>query len=153
MKTCKNNKSSDETINFSCVLVVLSVEAAHHQKQHQHERANALFREAVEVRTLKTLPIYREKLGDHPFTATILNNLSKNYRALKEFEDAKKCSKEALKIRQNFLREHTETALSLFEVALVLKETNELKAAKTTFEDCLAMQEKVLDKKNKDLER
>ena len=140
-------------MNFSCVLVVLSLEAAHHQKQQQQERANALFREAVKFRTLQTLPIYREKLGDHPFTATILNNLSKNYRALEEFEDAKKCSEEALKIRRVFLREHTETALSLFEVAMVLKETKELQAAKTNLEQCLAMQEKVLDEKHKDLER
>ena len=142
-------------MNFSCVLVVLSLEAAHHQKQHQQERerANALFREAVEFRTHETLPIYREKLGDHPFTATILNNLSKNYRALEEFEDAKRCSEEALKIRRDFLREHTETALSLFEVAMVLKETNELQAAKTNLEQCLAMQKKVLDEKHKDLER
>ena len=142
-------------MNFSCVLVVLSLEAAHHQRQHQQERerANALFREAVEFRTHETLPIYREKLGDHPFTATVLNNLSKNYRALEEFEDAKRCSEEALKIRRDFLREHPETALSLFEVAMVLKETNKLQAAKTNFEHCLAMQEKVLDEKHKDLER
>ena len=144
-----------KTVNFSCVLVVLSLEAAHHQKQHQQERerANALFREAVKFRTRETLPIYREKLGDHPFTATILNNLSKNYRALEDFEHAKKCSEEALKIRRVFLQEHTETALSLFEVAMVLKETNELQAAKTNLEQCLAMQKKVLDEKHKDLER
>ena len=142
-------------MNFSCVLVVLSLEAAHHQKQHQQERerANALFREAVKFRARETLPIYREKLGDHPFTATILNNLSKNYRALKQFQDAKKCSEEALKIRRNFLREHMETALSLFEVAMVLKDMNELQAAKTNFQRCLTMQEKVLDEKHKDLER
>ena len=140
-------------MNFSCVLVVLSLEAAHYQKQHQRELANALFREAVKFRTRQTLPIYREKLGDHPFTATILNYLSKNYRALEDFENAKKCSEEALKIRRVFLREHTETALSLFEVAMVLKETNELQTAKTNFEQCLAMQEKVLDEKHKDLER
>ena len=140
-------------MNFSCVVVVLFLEAAYHQKQHQQERANELFREAVKFRTQETLPIYREKLGDHPFTATILNNLSKNYRALGEFENAKKCSEEALKIRRDFLREHMETALSLFEVAMVLKETDELQAAKTNFELCLAMQERVLDEKHKDLER
>ena len=49
--------------------------------------------------------------------------------------------------------EHLETALSLYEVALVLKESNELQAAKTNLQQCLAMQEKVLDEKNKDLER
>ena len=69
------------------------------------------------------------------------------------FEDAKKCSEEGLKIRSEFLGEHMETALSLYEVALVLKETNELQAAKTNLLECLAMQEKVLDEENKDLER
>ena len=46
-----------------------------------------------------------------------------------------------------------ETALSLYEVALVLKENDELQAAKTNLLECLAMQEKVLDEENKDLER
>ena len=46
-----------------------------------------------------------------------------------------------------------ETALSLYEVALVLKEKNELQAANTNLQECLAMQEKVLDEENKDLER
>ena len=69
------------------------------------------------------------------------------------FEDAKKCSVEGLKIRREFLGEHMETALSLYEVALVLKENNELQVAKTNLQECLAMQEKVLDEENKDLER
>ena len=69
------------------------------------------------------------------------------------FEDAKKCSEEGLKIRRTFLGEHMETALPLYEVALVLKENNELQAAKTNLQECLAMQEKVLDEENKDLER
>ena len=132
---------------------MLSLESAHYQRQGQQEKANALLQKAVEWRTRKTLQIYRVKLGDHPFTATILNNLSKNYRSLGMFEDAKKCSEEGLKIRSEFLGEHMETALSLYEVALVLKENNELQAAKTKLEQCLAMQEKVLDEKNKDLER
>ena len=146
-------KSSDETVIFFCVLVVLSLESADHQRECRQETANELLQEAVNWRTRKTLEIYRVKLGDHPFTATILNNLSKNYRSLGRFEDAKKCSVEGLKIRREFLGEHMETALSLYEVALVLKENNELQAAKTNLLECLAMQEKVLDEENKDLER
>ena len=132
---------------------MLSLESAHYQRQGRQERANALLQNAVEYRKRKTLQIYRVKLGDHPFTATILNNLSKNYRALGKFQDAQRCSQEGLKIRSEFLGEHMETALSLYEVALVLKEKNELQAAKTNLEQCLAMQEKVLDEKNKDLEK
>ena len=153
MKNLKNNISSDKIVNVSCVVVVLSLESAHYQRQLEQERASALLQKAVQCRTHKTLEIYRVELGDHPFTATILNNLSKNYRSLGMFEDAKKCSEEGLKIRREFLGEHMETALSLYEVALVLKENNELQAAKTNLEQCLAMQEKVLDEKNKDLKR
>ena len=132
---------------------MFSLESAHYQRQGRQEKAKALLQKAVEYRTRKTLQTYRVKLGDHPFTATILNNLSKNYRALGKFQDAQRCSQEGLKIRSEFLGEHMETALSLYEVALVLKENNELQAAKTKLEQCLAMQEKVLDEKNKDLER
>ena len=129
------------------------MESAYHQRECRQETAIELLQQAVFWRTRETLEIYRVKLGDHPFTATILNNLSKNYRSLGMFEDAKKCSEEGLKIRREFLGEHLETALSLYEVALVLKESNELKASKNNLEQCLAMQEKVLDEKNKDLER
>ena len=153
MKNLKNNISSDKIVNVSCVVVVLSLESAHYQRQHEQERASALLQKAVQCRTHKTLEIYRVELGDHPFTATILNNLSKNYRALGKFQDAQRCSQEGLKIRSKFLGKHMETALSLYEVALVLKENNELQAAKTNLEQCLAMQEKVLDEKNKDLKR
>ena len=68
-------------------------------------------------------------------------------------EDAKKSSEEGLKIRREFLGKHMETALSLYEVELVLKEKNELQTAKTNLQECLAIQEKVLDEENKDLER
>ena len=152
-KIFKNTKSSDETVIFFSVVVVLSLESAYHQQECRQETAIELLQQAVNWRTRKTLEIYRVKLGDHPFTATILNNLSKNYRSLAMFEDAKKCSEEGLKIRRKFLGEHMETALSLYEVALVLKENNELQAAKTNLQECLAMQEKVLDEENKDLER
>ena len=140
-------------ISFSCILVVLSLEAAHYQQQDQQDKANALLEKAIECRADRTLSIYREKLGNHPFTATILNNLSENYRALKKFDDALKCAFEALKIRRGFLGEHMETALSLFEVALVLKETGKLEGAKWYLEKCLVIQKKVLDEKNTDLER
>lgn len=111
---------------------MLSLESAHYQRQGRQERANALLQNAVEYRTRKTLKIYRVKLGDHPFTATILNNLSKNYRALGKFQDAQRCSQEGLKIRNEVLGEHMETALSLYEVALVLKKTMSYRQRKLT---------------------
>ncbi|XP_074629775.1 uncharacterized protein LOC141887475 isoform X3 [Acropora palmata] len=45
-------------------------------------------REALNIRESQVMPIYRERLVDHPFTATILNNLSNNHRDLGEFDHA-----------------------------------------------------------------
>jgi len=44
--------------------------------------------EAVNIRKNQVMQIYTERLGDHPFTATILNNMSNNHRDLREFEAA-----------------------------------------------------------------
>ena len=61
---------------FPFCLVALSLEGNHE--------------EAIKVREGETLEIYRKHLGDrHPFTATILNNLSNNYSALGEYDIAK----------------------------------------------------------------
>lgn len=102
-------------------------------------------RQAVKIREEKTLPIYRGTLGDHPFTATIINNLSNNYYALGEFGNAKRYSEDALKIRLELLKDHMDTAKSLFDLAMVHKEMVELETAKAYFERCKAMQENVLD--------
>ena len=67
--------------------------------------------EAIKVREGETLEIYRKHLGDrHPFTATILNNLSNNYSALgegrEEFKDAKAYLRECESM-QSFLDDPT----------------------------------------------
>ena len=62
--------------------------------------------QAIKIREEKTLPIYNEKLGEHPFTATMYNNLSNNFFALGEFDQAKPYSEIALKIRRKLLNEH-----------------------------------------------
>lgn len=100
-------------------------------------------RQAVEIREDGVLPIYRERLGDHPFTATILNNLSNNYRDLGEIEAAERYVREAVEIRLDLLDVHRDTCKSLFDFAMVLKEKREYQQAKTYLEICKAMQEKV----------
>ena len=110
-------------------------------------------RQAIKVREQRTLPIYREKLGDHPFTATILNNLSNNYYALGEFDNAKRNSDEALKIRRELLKDHLDTAKSLFDLAMIHKMREEFQEARSYLEECEAMQKKVLYDNTTDLER
>ena len=101
--------------------------------------------QAVEIRENDVLPIYRERLGDHPFTATILNNLSNNYRDLREIEPAERYVEEALKIRLKLLGVHRDTAKSLFDLGMVLKEKRKFQEAKTYLEKCKEMQEEVAD--------
>ena len=123
---------SDKTV--ISLLVILSLEENHEQ--------------AIEVREEQTLPIYRRTLGDHPFTATILNNLSNNYYALRKYNDAEQYSKEALEIRLKLLKDHRDTAKSFFDLAMVHKMKEEFGPAKDCLERCEAMQKKILDEGN-----
>lgn len=109
--------------------------------------------EAIDIRERRTLPIYRERLGDHPFTATILNNLSNNFFTLGQYDNAKQYSDEALRMRLELLKDHRDTAKSLFDLGMVHKESGELQQAKEYLERCKTMQEKVLDDNIKDLQR
>ena len=109
--------------------------------------------EAIAVREQQTLPIYREQLGDHPFTATILNNLSNNYYALGNYDKAKQYSEDALKMRRELLKDHRDTAKSLFDLGMVHKERREFRDARDCFEKSMEMQKKVLDDNINDLQR
>ena len=110
-------------------------------------------RRAIKIREEKTLPIYKEKLGEHPFTATIYNNISNNFCALGEFDQAKPYSEIALEIRRKLLNEHMDTAKSLFDLGMVHKEQGDFQQAITYLEQSKNMQEKVLEDNLKDLQR
>ena len=108
---------------------------------------------AIVIRERQTLPIYRKQLGDHPFTATILNNLCNNYYALRQYDKAEQYANVALRMRQELLQDHRDTAKSLFDLGKGLKEKGELHKAKECFERCQTMQERVLDDNIRDLQR
>ena len=114
---------------------------------------NGNHEQATEVRERKTLPIYRRTLGKHPFTATVLNSLSKNYFAQGKYNTAELYSKDALEIRLKLLKDHRDTAKSLFDLAMVHKMKEEFKTAEECLERCEAMQKKILDDENNDLTR
>ena len=120
---------------FPFFLVALSFENRH--------------REAVNIRKNQVMPIYRERLGDHPFTATILNNLSNNHRDLGEFEAAEEYAEQALDIRCELLADHRDTTKSLFDFGMLkkLKANRMFREAKRLLEQCKAMQEKVVNDK------
>ena len=110
-------------------------------------------RQAIKIREEKTLPIYKEKLGEHPFTATIYNNISNNFFALKKFDQAKPYSEHALKIRCKLLNDHMDTAKSLFDLGMVHKEQGDFQHAIMYLEESKNMQEKVQEDNLKDLQR
>ena len=91
------------------------------------------------------MPIYRERLGDHPFTATIFNNMSNNHRDLGEFEAAEEYAKQALDIRRKLLADHRDTAKSLFDLGVARKANGKLRDAKDLLGQCKTMQEKVVN--------
>ena len=66
----------------------------------------------MKIKKIQVMPIYRKRLGDHPFTATILNNLSNNHCDLEEFVAAKQYAKQALVIRLKLLADHRDTTKS-----------------------------------------
>ena len=101
--------------------------------------------EAVNIRKSQVMLIYRERLGDHPFTATILNNLSNNHRDLGEFEAAEKYAKQALDIRHKLLTDHWDTTKSLFDLGMALKANGKFREARRFLEQCKTMQEKVVN--------
>ena len=121
------------------MLVILSLEGNHEQ--------------AIKVREEQTLPIYKETLDKHPFMATILNSLSNNHYALGNYEAAEQYSKKAFKIRHDLLKDHRDTAKSLFDLAMVHKMKEEFKLAKDCLEKCEAMQKKILDEGDDALKR
>ena len=104
----KEKNASNDNIFLQIILVVALSLEGNHQK-------------AIAVREMRTLPIYVEQLGDHPFTATILNNLSNNYYALGQYDKAKQYSNEALRMRQELLQDHRDTAKSLFDLGMCTK--------------------------------
>ncbi|XP_015765631.1 PREDICTED: uncharacterized protein LOC107344488 isoform X2 [Acropora digitifera] len=101
--------------------------------------------EAVNIRKYQVMPIYRERLGAHPFTATILNHLSNDHRDLKQFEAAEKYAERALRIRREVLEDHRDTTKSLFDLGVALKSNKKFREAKKFLEECKTMQERVVN--------
>ena len=99
----------------------------------------------MNIRKIQVMSIYRKRLGDHPFTATILNNLSNNHRDLGEFDHAEDYAKQALDIRRKLLADHKDIVKSLFDLGMALKANGKFREAKDFLEQCKTMQEKVVN--------
>ena len=63
--------------------------------------------------------MYLEFLGDHPFTATLMDDLGTSYQALENYGSAIKFLRKALHIRKHSLGNHQVTARSFYDFGKV----------------------------------
>lgn len=101
--------------------------------------------EAMQTRLHCTLTVYNEVLGDHPFTATILNNMGNNYYALEKYSQAITVIERAFDMRERLLGDHQDTAKSLFDLGVAYKAQGDLEKARQNMQRAASMQEQVLD--------
>ena len=63
--------------------------------------------------------MYLEFLGDHPFTATLMDDLGTSYHALENYGSAIEFLRKALHIRKHSLGNHQVTARSFYDFGKV----------------------------------
>ena len=101
---------------------------------------------AIEIWEKKTLTVYRDTLGDHPWTATILTLIARSCKALagEKIGRAVEISGEALFLRKKLLGVHRDTARShvLLSDALCLQ--NNFESALEELKHALKIQKEVL---------
>ncbi|EDO34625.1 predicted protein [Nematostella vectensis] len=111
--------------------------AAAYSFNNQHNTANTLRHE-------KVLPVYLRHLGDHPYTATLMDDMGTAYTALGDYVNAHGCLQEALRMRIKALGDHHETARSYHDLGVVLVARCRYNEALAAFREALRIQEKVL---------
>ena len=82
---------------------------------------------AIDIWNENTLPVYKEQLGDHPWTASILFYIADSYKALAAgssergyINQAEMYSREAHGLRKRLLGHHQDTARSCVQLNDVL---------------------------------
>lgn len=105
---------------------------------------NEAHQEANKYRAEYSLPVYLELLGDHPFTATLMDDMGMSYQALGDYDSAIKFLRDALRMRKNSLGDHQETARSFHGLGKALAIQGQLNDALEALRSALTIQDKVL---------
>ena len=121
-----------------------------HRKSENHEQA-------INIWKTETLPVYKDELGDHPWTASILRYIAGSYRCLAKSESAdpgiadqaEMYSREALELRIKLLGEHHDTARSYVDLSDILIVKQDFKSALEQLEEAIEIQKKVLGEDHK----
>ena len=115
-------------------------------------RASGDHKQAINIWKTETLPVYKDVLGDHPWTASILRYIAGSYRCLAESESldsgiadqAEMYSREALKLRIKLLGEHQDTARSHDDLSEIFYIKKDFKSAMEQLEKAIEIQKEVL---------
>ena len=82
---------------------------------------------AIDIWKENTLPVYKEQLGDHPWTASILSYIADSYKALAAgssergiIDQAEMYYRKAQGLRERLLGHHQDTARSCVQLSDVL---------------------------------
>ncbi|XP_074630959.1 uncharacterized protein LOC141889538 [Acropora palmata] len=105
---------------------------------------NDAHKEANEIRKEKSLPVYLDLLGDHPFTATLMEDMGASYLELGDYDNSIKFIREALRMRKQSLGDHQETARSYHDLGMALAVQGYFTEALGVLRSALAIQDKVL---------
>ena len=116
-----------------------------HRESGDHEQA-------INIWKTETLPVYKDELGDHPWTASILRYIASSYRCLAESESAdsgiadqaEMYSTEALELRIKLLGEHQDTARSHVDLSDIFYIKKDFKSAMEQLEKAIEIQKEVL---------
>ena len=114
-------------------------------------------KQAIRIWQTETLPVYKDVLGDHPWTTSILRYIAGSYRCLAESESvdsgmadvAEMYSREALELRIKLLGEHQDTARSHVDLSDVLIIKKDFKSALEQLQKAIKIQEEVLGEEHK----
>ena len=109
-------------------------------------------KQAIHIWKTETLPVYKDELGDHPWTASILRYIASSYRCLATSESAdsgiddqaEMYSREALELRIKLLGEHQDTARSHVDLSDILIIKKDFKSAMEQLEKAIEIQKDVL---------
>ena len=105
--------------------------------------------------------MYKDELGDHPWTASILRYIAISYRCLANSESAdsgmadlaEMYSREALEVRFKLLGEHQDTARSYVDLSDILIVKQDYKSAIEQLEDAFEIQKKVFGEEHETTKR
>ena len=112
--------------------------------------------QAINIWKTETLPVYKDELGDHPWTASILRFIGSSYWRLVKSESAdsgiadqaEMYIREALELQIKLLGEHQDTARSHVDLSDILIVKKDFKSAMEQLEEAIKIQKDVLDEEH-----